>query len=201
MTVGGIVVCGGESRRMGRAKAMLPLGPELMLQRVVRLLAEAVGPVVVGAAQGQELPELPTGVRVLRDRQPGRGPLEGLAVGLNALADQVELAFATACDTPFLRPAYVRRLVELATGYDVVVPQVRGFDEPLSAIYRTDLGPRLEALLAADRLRPVFLFDLVRTRRVAAEELADVDPGMESLLNLNHPDDYQAALARLGFSS
>lgn len=60
MTLGAVVLCGGESRRMGRAKAWLPFGPERMLQRVVRLVREAVGPVVVVAAPGQECPPCPT---------------------------------------------------------------------------------------------------------------------------------------------
>ena len=50
MTVGGIVLCGGQSKRMGRPKAWLPFAGELMLPRVVRLLRTSVEPVVVVAA-------------------------------------------------------------------------------------------------------------------------------------------------------
>ena len=71
--VGGIVLCGGESRRMGRAKAWLPFGDETMLQRVVRLLTENVHPLVVVAAPGQELPTIPTEVTVVRDTHIGPG--------------------------------------------------------------------------------------------------------------------------------
>ena len=52
-------LCGGKSTRMGVPKATLPFGPETMLQRVVRLLGTVVSPIVVVAARGQELPELP----------------------------------------------------------------------------------------------------------------------------------------------
>ena len=198
MTAGGIVLCGGESRRMGRPKAMLPFGPERMLQRVVRLVGEAVEPVVVVAAAAQELPPLPPGVDVLRDRRPDRGPLEGMAVGLRALAGRVEAAFVTACDVPLLVPALVRRVVELAGACDAAVPHVGGRDHPLAAVYRTSVLEAIEALLAADRLRLAWLFDRVRTRRIAADELQDVDPGLESLANVNGPADYLAALARSG---
>ena len=54
LSIGGIVLCGGESRRMGRPKAWLPFGDELMLQRVVRILGEVVNPIVVVAAPGQD---------------------------------------------------------------------------------------------------------------------------------------------------
>ena len=52
MTNAGIILCGGRSTRMGRDKATLPFGPELMLQRVVRLLGEAVQRIVIVAATG-----------------------------------------------------------------------------------------------------------------------------------------------------
>ena len=61
MRTGGIVLCGGRSSRMGRPKAWLPFGGELMLPRIVRILREVVEPVVVVAASDQEVPPLPEG--------------------------------------------------------------------------------------------------------------------------------------------
>src|SRR5438552_9005872 len=107
MTLGALVLCGGQSRRMGQPKAWLPFGPERMLQRVVRLVGEAVGPIVVVAAPGQDLPPLPDAVTIVRDPISGRGPLQGLAAGLAALPEAVELAYATATDVPFLEPAWI----------------------------------------------------------------------------------------------
>jgi molybdopterin-guanine dinucleotide biosynthesis protein A len=184
---------------MGRSKAMLPFGPERMLQRVVRLLGEAVAPVVVVAACDQELPELPPEVIVVRDRRPDLGPLEGLAAGLAAVEGRREAAMVTACDVPLLLPEYVRRLVALSAGYEATVPHVGGFDEPLSAVYRTSVLAGIENLLAEGRMRPVYLFDRVRTRRVTEQELADVDPGLRSLANVNTPEDYRDALRQAGF--
>lgn len=198
MGTGGIILCGGRSRRMGPAKVTLPFGPETMLARVVRLLGEAVEPVVAVAAAGQELPQLPPAVRVLRDRQPNRGPLEGLAVGLEAIGERAEAAFVAAGDLPLLKPAFVRRVVELSASYEIAVPHVDGFDEPLAAVYRTSVLPQVESLLATDRLRPAYLFDQARTRRITAEELSEVDPELLSLTNINSPEDYRSALAQAG---
>ncbi|MBN2477454.1 MAG: molybdenum cofactor guanylyltransferase [Pirellulales bacterium] len=195
----GIVLCGGQSRRMGRAKASLPFGPETMLARVVRLLGEATEPIVVVAAPGQALPPLPSPVRIAHDRRADRGPLEGLAAGLHAVGDLAAAAFVTGCDVPLLVPALVRRLIELSAGYDVAVPHVEGFDQPLSAVYRTTVLARAETLLAAGRLRPAFLFEQCRVRRVTVEELTAVDPELQSLANVNSPGDYAAALQRAGF--
>jgi molybdopterin-guanine dinucleotide biosynthesis protein A len=79
------------------------------------------------------------------------------------------------------------------------VPHVAGRDQPLCAVYRTSTLAQIEALLAADRLRPAFLFDEVRTRRVTADELAEVDLELVSLANVNTPAEYDAALAQAGF--
>src|SRR6516225_8543681 len=103
MSLGAIVVCGGESRRMGRPKAWLPFGSERMLERVVRLVSTAARPVIVVAAPDQELPPLPASVGLARDSVRGKGPLQGLAAGLTALPEDVELAYATATDVPFLQ--------------------------------------------------------------------------------------------------
>ena len=180
----GIILCGGKSRRMGRAKATLPFGPESMLARVVRLLGEAADTIVVVAASGQQLPDLGGEVLLVRDRHEDRGPLEGLAVGLAAVGRRAGATFVTGCDVPLLAPAFVRRMGELSAGYDVAVPQIDGRDQPLAAGHR----------------RPADLFERVRTRRVAAEELADVDPELQSLANVNTTADYRAALAKAGLA-
>jgi molybdopterin-guanine dinucleotide biosynthesis protein A len=185
---------------MGRPKPSLPFGDETMLARILRRLGEVVSPVVVAAAPGQQLPAIPTSVTIVRDRQEDRGPLEGLAVALAELTDQVERAFVTTCDVPLLVPDFVRRMIDLAAGYDVAVPHVDGFDEPLAAVYHACVLPQVEALLAADRRRPAFLFEVVRTRRVTADELTDVDPRLDSLFNVNTPADYEVALQRAGLS-
>ena len=180
---------------MGESKALLPFGPEAMLQRIVRLLGQAVEPIVVVAAADQELPELPPGVIVVRDRRAYRGPLEGLARGLEALPAECEAAYATGCDVPFLEPRFVRRVLELLGDYDVAVPRTAGFHHPLAAVYRRRVLPQIEQLLAADRLRAAALYEIVRTREISADELTDVDPELKTLRNLNRPEDYQAALA------
>jgi molybdopterin-guanine dinucleotide biosynthesis protein A len=192
--VGGIVLCGGQSKRMGRPKAWLPFGPELMLQRVVRILQEVVAPLVVVAAPEQEVPALPSDVTVVRDDERGRGPLQGLAAGLSALRDRADAAYLSACDVPFLQPNLVRRLIDLLGSDSICVPRVDDYHHPLAAVYRVEVVDAVERLLAAGRLRPVFLFEEVPTRIVAAEELVDVDPTLQSFRNLNTPEDYETAL-------
>ncbi|HEY7337954.1 MAG TPA: molybdenum cofactor guanylyltransferase [Bryobacteraceae bacterium] len=198
MTVGGIVLCGGRSTRMGSSKALLPFGPETMLQRVVRLLSGVVAPIVAVAAQDQQLPELPSSTILTVDEREQRGPLEGLRAGLKALPDSVDAAYVTSCDVPLLVPAFVTRMIELLGDQDIAVMEIDGFPHPLSAVYRRDTLPEVESLLAREKLRPVFLFDAVRTRRVDPVEMASVDPELRTLRNLNTPEDYAKALAEAG---
>jgi molybdopterin-guanine dinucleotide biosynthesis protein A len=186
---------------MKRPKAWLPFGPERMLQRVVRVAGTVARPIVVVAAPGQELPELPSDVMIVRDPVAGRGPLQGLAAGLGALPDPVDLAFATATDVPFLEPRWITRLVELVDGFDLVIPFVGGYHHPLAALYRKSaVLPAIAGLLREDRLRPVFLVEAVRTRVVDEAELKTLDPGLQTLRNLNFPEDYQGALRDAGFT-
>ena len=195
--VGGVVLCGGKSTRMGTSKALLPFGPETMLQRVVRLLSEVVSPIVVVAAIDQDLPQLPSSVIVTRDENEGLGPLEGLRAGLKALPNTVDAAYVTSCDVPLLETGFVRQMIDLASDYDIAVMEIDGFTHPLSAIYRRATLPSVEDLLVNNRLRPVFLFDAMKTRRVKPEEMT-ADPHLRTLRNLNTREDYEQALVEAG---
>jgi molybdopterin-guanine dinucleotide biosynthesis protein A len=194
MRVGGIILCGGRSSRMGQPKAWLPVAGELMLARVVRILGEVVAPRVVVAAPGQDLPPLPAGIEVVSDEMEGRGPLQGLAAGLAALQGRADAAYLSSCDVPFLLPRFVGRMIELLGDRSACVPFADGFHHPLAAVYRVGVLDAVRELLAAGQLRPTFLFDVVPTRIVGASELTDVDPVLRSLRNVNTPEDYEAAL-------
>jgi molybdopterin-guanine dinucleotide biosynthesis protein A len=184
---------------MGYPKAMLPFGPELMLQRVVRLLGKVVGPMVVVAARDQPLPPLVGDITLAYDEQPERGPLEGLRAGLQPLVSRVDAAYVTSCDVPLLQPAFVEFMLAQLDAHEIAVPVEEKFQHPLAAVYRPRVATEIEALLAADQRRPLFLFDRVSTRRVPVAELRIADPELQTLANLNHPHDYFAALATAGF--
>jgi molybdopterin-guanine dinucleotide biosynthesis protein A len=197
----GIVLAGGRSSRMGLPKATLPFGPELMLQRVVRLLGSVVQPIAVVAARQQELPPLPAGILVARDEREDRGPLEGLRAGLTAIAPHAAAGYATTCDVPLLVPAFVQAMIDRLEDMQIAVPVENGFPHPLAAVYRTSVLPRIQELLAEDRLRPAFLFDNAGTRRVDVDEVRSADPVLATLRNLNRPEDYLAALAEAGLTA
>lgn len=200
----GIVLAGGRSSRMGSPKAALEWHGSTLLRRTVSILARVTGgPVVVVRAAGQPLPALPPDAEVVDDPRPGQGPVQGIAAGLAALAGRADTAFVSATDLPFLHPAFVSRVLRAAgrDGADVALPVARGYPQPLAAAYRTALAPVADKLVAAGRLRPAFLFGECTVHRLdepalrADPALAAADPALDSLVNINDPADYQAALA------
>jgi molybdopterin-guanine dinucleotide biosynthesis protein A len=203
MRPGAIILCGGKSSRMGREKATLPFGPELMLQRVVRLIGEviAVENTVVVAAPSQLLPSLPNEVLIVHDPAEYLGPLAGLATGLRVLADRVDAVYATGCDVPLLVPAFVERMFDLLGDHDAAVPFDGEHYHSLAAVYRASVLTPVEAMLNVRRLRSRDLFREVRARTVSLEELRDVDPRLSTIENLNHARDYQAALMAAGYAT
>jgi molybdenum cofactor guanylyltransferase len=204
----GVVLAGGRSSRMGTPKAALEWHGSTLLRRAVGILARATGgPVVVVRAAGQDLPDLPAGTTVVTDPREGKGPVQGIATGLAAVADlagQAEAAFVSSTDMPFLHPAFVRRVLRVVAedGVDVCLPIARGYPQPLAAAYRTSLAATAERLVKEDRLRPAFLFAECLVQRLddaalkADPVLAALDPELDSVLNVNEPADYQAARAR-----
>lgn len=187
-----VVLAGGRSRRMGRPKALLPFGGEPLIVQVVRKLRPRFPDLVVVAAPGQELPDLPA--TVVRDEVPHQGPVGGICYGLRACNSPA--GFVTSCDVPFLRLPLAAHLASRLPDHDVVVPWWGGRLQPLHAVYRRSVLPFLERQLRRGELRPVFLYDRVRTLEVGEEEVRTVDPEGASFFNMNTPEDYARALAR-----
>ncbi len=195
MSRGAIVLCGGKSTRMGRDKATLNFGGEPMLTRVLRRLLDVVDEVVVVARPRQAVPPLLGNTTLVYDDVPDLGPLGGIAPGLRALT--CETAYVTACDVPFLNAAFVNYMFEALGENDVAVPRAEGYVHALSAVYRKHIYPIAERLLREGWRRPGYLFEEVKTVKVAEEELRRVDPELLTLANLNTPEAYEAALAHL----
>ena len=198
---------------MGTAKAALEWHGSTLLRHVTGVVARAVeGPVIVVRAPGQELPELDPKVELADDLEEGLGPMQGLAVGLAAAAEHSETAFVCSTDLPFLHASFVRAVLRgfepdpvspVAERPDVVLPFVRGYRQPMAAGYRTDLAARITKLIEADRLRPAHLFEECAVRQLddaqllSDARLADADPDLDSVVNVNLPEEYREARARV----
>jgi len=186
---------------MGVDKASLPFGPEAMLQRVVRLVSQCVPntQIVVVSGTEQTLPDLHRNIRIVQDRTAERGPLEGISVGLKELESQADAIAIVTCDVPLLVPAFVERLFSWLGDFDAVVPCDTTHVHPLSGVYRPAVRSRVDQMLDSNQLKVRSLLERIRTREISTHEFLDVDPELWSLRNLNHPDEYERALASAGF--
>jgi molybdenum cofactor guanylyltransferase len=110
------------------------------------------------------------------------------------LPDGTDAVFISACDLPLIKPAFVRRMIDLLGDFDACVPGVGDRLHPLAAVYRRRVLIAAERLLSTGPRSLTRLCSAVRTRIVTADELADVDPSLLSLRNVNTPEEYSAAV-------
>ncbi len=190
--VSAIILTGGKSSRMGQPKAMLLFDGEPLIVHILRTLKRLFTDTVVVAALEQELPSLQ--VTLVRDEVAYQGPVGGIYYGMRAAKQEV--GFVTSCDAPFLNLALISYLISQISNYDVVVPYWQGRFQPLHAVYRSSVVPLLKEQLEREELRPIFLYEKVRTCKVSEEKIRRYDPEGLSFLNMNSPEDYQAALKR-----
>lgn len=188
--VSGIVLAGGESRRMGGInKALLELGGVPIIQRVAATLARVFPETILVTNTPEEFDFL--GLPMFRDLIRGFGALGGLYTGLRSCRE--DLGFFVACDMPFLDDRVIRHMVELAGKHEVVVPRIRGHLEPLHAIYSRNCVPHIEMLMAKGDLAIINFFRAVDVLEVGETELAVFDPGLLFLMNVNTPEDLRTA--------
>jgi molybdenum cofactor guanylyltransferase len=184
-SVSAIIQAGGQSRRMGRDKALIDYQGRPIIAHVINTLRALTDDVVVVSNRSDLYS--PFDARVVADYNPPCGPLGGLAAGLQAA--QHPLAVVVACDMPFLNVNLLRWLIDLAGGYDAVVPQTGAEYEPLHAVYRQDCYNPIVQRIAQGQRRVISFFADVRLRSVPEAEWRVFDPEGRSLINLNTPDD------------
>jgi molybdopterin-guanine dinucleotide biosynthesis protein A len=194
---GALILAGGASRRMGRDKAWLALHGRPLLLHVLDRITPICERVVVAGAPGQSLPDLPPGVTRVDDPPElhGRGPLIGIVIGLEALADAgIELAYLSSCDAALLSSDHVRFMLDrlAATPHaDALVPADEHTLHPLAAALRVAPAlARARSMVANDRRR--LLEWAAPWPRIDPSEL----PDPHVLAPCNDPEQWQAIVAQ-----
>jgi molybdenum cofactor guanylyltransferase len=183
--VSGIILAGGQSRRMGRDKALIDFRGRPIIAHVIDTLRALTNDIVV-ISNRSDLYH-PWEARVVPDYDPPCGPLGGIAAGLQAM--ESELAIVVACDMPFLNVSLLRWLIDQAADYDAVVPRTGEEFEPLHAVYRRTCNhPIVQRIMQGDR-RVISFFADVRLRPIEEAAWRVIDPDGRSLVNLNTPGD------------
>ena len=185
--VAGVILAGGESRRMGRNKALLEVNGERMIETAYRCMAELFDEVLLVTNTPESYDFIPC--RKIADIHQGKGPLGGIHAALTNSA--AERAFVTACDMPGLNPQLIRELCSIKDGGDVVIPETPGGLEPLHTVYAKSCLPKMEKMLQAGERRILSFFDLAQVRLVPRGRIAALDPDFASFRNINTQEDYR----------
>lgn len=186
-----VIMAGGDSRRMGCDKASLVLGEQTLLQRV----ADAMHMVFPQRVVSVRRPRTDVVLPQVCDTHVDAGPLAGLCAGLeHAAQDGVPWIFAVATDMPFVRPALIEQLAKYRAGVDAVVPLIDGHPQPLAAFYSIEALPVVRALATGEGKRSLrAVLERLQVAYVHAADLIAADPGLDSFIDLDTPEDLAKA--------
>jgi molybdopterin-guanine dinucleotide biosynthesis protein A len=185
----GIVLSGGENRRMGTDKAFLKVAGVPLIEHVLRSMKDVFQDIIIVTNVPQRYAAY--GVKMVSDAIAVRGPLTGIYSGLLQSSD--EYNFVVACDMPYLNSRLISYIAGLAAGNDIVVPSIGGLLEPLHAIYRRQLITVIENEIRQDRKQIRGIFGRAKVRYVTEDEIDRFDPERKSFKNLNTPEEYEEA--------
>ena len=195
--IAAVVLAGGRSQRMGAEKALLPLAGRPLIAHVVERLRPQVAELIINAnGEAARFAGLDCAVVPDPPEALGDGPLSGVAAALAFTRRRGFSLLATApCDAPFLPLDLVARLASAlrASGARVAVAQSARGLEPMFALWRGRAAGEIAAEFARGAASP----RAVMARLGAAPVFFAPVGGEDPFANLNTPEDFAAAAARL----
>jgi len=188
--IGGAILAGGESSRMGKNKAFVRVGGIPIIERVIARLQPVVDDLTIITNTPADYTHL--GLPLHTDILPGKATLGGLYTAIELAS--TPYTFVVSCDQPFLNTALLRYLAGLRTGFDVVVPlNQEGYPQSMHALYGKACAGPIRQRLEMDRLKVIGFFPDVQVREVGADEIDPIDPRRWSFTNVNTPEDLAIA--------
>lgn len=184
-----VVLAGGQSTRLGKDKSHLVVCGQPLVARTVKTLSALSDDLVIVTNNPERFAVLDLPARLVPDEKRGIGALMGLYSGLKASLHP--RALVVACDMPFLNLPLLHYMLPLMSGYDIVIPKMNGYLEPLHAIYDKSCLPAMKRLLDQGRRQIIAFFPEVRVRFVEEAEINRFDPQHLSFLNVNTLEDWQ----------
>lgn len=198
----GLVLAGGQSRRMGHNKALLELHGQKVIQRITDQLSQVVDQVYISANDEELYSFLNLGV--VKDRYVQCGPLAGLHAGL--IRSDTPWILVVACDLPFISAELIQLLADytssfnpgLGGNYQAVIPYIGGHLQPLVAAYHQSVLSSLEQSLEQGELKMKQWTDQLRVCTIDEKQLiASLGGQAEDLFfNMNTVDDLAVARSK-----
>jgi molybdopterin-guanine dinucleotide biosynthesis protein A len=183
----GVILAGGESSRMGRNKAFIEIQGERIIDRTISIFNKLFDEVLL--VTNAPLDYLDLDVRTVTDIIPGKGSLGGIYTGL--FFSSSPQAFFVGCDMPFLDTRVITYFLSLAETADVVVQRSDDYWEPLHAVYSRRFIKPIERLMKEGELQIIQAYKWAKVREVKREELEPIDPGLQSFVSFNTPEELE----------
>lgn len=190
--VTGIVLFGGESKRMGKDKAAIEVGGVSLIRKTINLFKEVFPEVIAISKETGRLGDL--GCKEVQDAYPGKGPMVGILTGLEESG--TDYIFAAACDMPFINEKVIDLIVSNGIGHDVALPIISGKTDPLHALYSKDCFEKMLHFMENEgRSLNRFIDSLPdgSVKYVSEDEIKSVDPEALSIFNMNTPEELERA--------
>ncbi len=182
--LGLIILAGGQSRRMRRNKALLPVPGGVLIEIILGQLRDRFAQAIVSVSSRKDFNFL-SGVDLVLDPVPDQGPMYGIYHALGG--SRHERNFVIACDIPVIDMDLLDTLIKASAAADIVVPEnSEHLLEPLFGVYSQSVRPAMGKLLEEGERSLLPLFKSCRINKVALEG--------KSLVNLNTREDYERFL-------
>lgn len=185
-----IILAGGKGSRLRKNKALELIGGRSLIQRVVERVELVSDQILIVGSPAQLCLSSDYGVEYRADLYPDKGPLGGIYTGLAASKSLYNLVVA--CDMPFLNIELLRYMMKLSSGFDAVIPEVKGI-EPLHAVYCKSCLDVIRTQLESDQLKIAYFLKMVNVRYVDEAECQRFDPQLLSFFNVNSQADLTRA--------
>ena len=194
-----IILCGGQSRRMGQDKGSMFIQGKPMIKHILSTLNHEMNEVIVVlndekriAKYGQFInpDDYTYKIKFIEDKIKNKGPLPGLMSGLENITGQYSLVLP--CDSPYVTKEYINTIFnEINDGYQAIVPYHDSENklktsEPLHSIYNKNIIPEIEDLISEDTLHIKGLIKKIETKFVLIDNEKILK---KEFRNLNRPSD------------
>ncbi|MBN2159166.1 MAG: molybdenum cofactor guanylyltransferase [Spirochaetes bacterium] len=183
--ISAFIIAGGQSQRFGRDKALFEYRGRPLIQHVIDAVRPAIGKITIVADDTGKYAFL--GLPCHKDEIPGMGAIGGLYTAL--LRADTGRVFVTACDMPGLSPGLIGFMAEASRGFDVTVPCIDGWAEPLHAIYTKTCIDPIEKNIRSGQRQIIRFFDAVTVRRITEEEIRQYGDPEAIFKNINYQED------------
>jgi len=194
--ISAVILAGGKSKRFGKNKAFFKIGGIILIDQIVEKMGKLSNEIIIVTNILKKLDYLTKkfnylNIKLIKDIIPHKGSLGGIYSGL--LFAKNNSIFVVACDMPFLNTSLLKYIISFSEEYDVIIPKINNFFEPLHAIYSKKCLKPIKKLIYENNLKIIDFFKYVDVKCIEKNEIEKFDPEFLSIFNINTLEDLKEA--------